>query len=65
MAIKKLVFKLTNPKDPEHIAPRWNKVDVENATCPDCKRVMFVAFMPDGDQAYAFCSHCGQYFLGE
>lgn len=41
--------------------PKWEEVEVENATCPNCGQLMFVF---TGDTLYAFCPRCQKYYIG-
>lgn len=60
---KELKFMIHEEGKPAH-NPRWQPCEVENATCPRCKRIMVVVVSPATDAPlYATCTHCGQYFL--
>ena len=58
---KELKFMVHEEGKPAH-NPRWRPCEVENATCPRCKKTMVVVTT---DPLYAFCHHCEQYFIAE
>lgn len=47
-----------------YIKPKWCKVDVENANCPQCEQIMTVV-LGDKGLLYAYCARCQQYYVGE
>jgi len=58
MTDKKLTFKVQGKK------PRWVEVEVENANCPECGKLMVVVL--DADKLlYGICLGCRKYFLGQ
>jgi formamidopyrimidine-DNA glycosylase len=42
--------------------PRWRKVAVENAICPNCGQVMAVVV---GDNMYGYCPRCQSYYVAD
>lgn len=59
--ILKITFKVLKDGK-KYQQPRWKKAEVENATCPECGRIMTVI---TGKTMYAHCNGCGNYFLAE
>jgi hypothetical protein len=55
---KKIEFKVKKGKLWE--TPRWQKVESENAECPQCKNKMMVV---TGENMYGYCPRCLDYYL--
>jgi ssDNA-binding Zn-finger/Zn-ribbon topoisomerase 1 len=64
MDAKMLTFRVKRPGEEKMVPPRWRKVEVENADCPECKEKMIVIIGHKGI-LYGFCPKCRNYFIGE
>jgi len=57
--ITTLTFAVKKPDNAKN-TPRWRKVQVQNASCPKCRKTMVVVV---GDNMYSYCPKCECYYL--
>ena len=57
--ITTITFVVKKP-DNTNNTPRWRQVQVQNASCPKCRKIMMIIV---GDNMYGYYPKCERYYL--